>query len=434
MEYLGIVWLTSWLLDFFSSSNPVLMAAESGHNSYAANVLLVAYNSDDNSAHNLAHNSAQKGVNPHKQRRKSSGQMSSDLQLHEGLIKPLLQSFLSKKSSKGQGCQRPDQVKTKTQFSSFLPAWLTVDTGVNAGQLISYPVDSDDLTQTMSKWMDKILPLPGTKTSKLRSRSVADATSRSVANATSPQVQVARFHSPHSNYEFIDFGVSGDSGYEIRVEGCLIGQLPDPISAHVVGLQLQQLLQDPNFDPQQIQPTMVDDQPAIQAGSEVLLVVTDTLAEQLNDHPKLLALNWANNLRQALSTDSVTLADSQSHMYGLRESKEILTGLASWYGPYFHGRLTANGETYNQYDLTAAHPSLPFDTYLKVTNLDNGKAVIVRINDRGPYIPPRTLDLSLGAAQQLGSEHTGVIPYKAVIMKPAITQRQQKPRQQVTRL
>jgi rare lipoprotein A (peptidoglycan hydrolase) len=414
MEYLGIVWLTSWLIDVFSSSNPVLMAAESGHNAYAANVLLVAYNS----AQNSAQNSDQKGGNSQKQRRKSSGQMSGDLQLHEGLIKPLWQSFRSKKSSKGQGCQRPDQVKTKTQFSSFLPAWLTADTGVNAGQLISYPVDSDDPTQTMFQWMDKILPLPETKTSKSRS----------------PQVQVARFHSTHSNYEFIDFGVSGDSGYEIRVEGCLIGQLPDALSAHVVGLQLQQLLQDPNFDPQQIQPTMVDRRPAVQAGSQVLLVITDTLAAQLNDRPKLLALNWANNLRQALSTDPVTLADSQSHMYGLQESKEILTGLASWYGPYFHGRLTANGETYNQYDLTAAHPSLPFDTYLKVTNLDNGKSVIVRINDRGPYIPPRTLDLSLGAAQQLGSEHTGVISYKAVIMKPATTQRQQKPRQQVTRL
>ncbi len=414
MEYLGIVWLTAWLLDVFSSSNPVLMAAESGHNSDVANVLLVAYNS----AQTSAQNSAQKGGHSHKQPRKSSGQMPRDLQLHEGLIQPLWQSFLSKKSSKRQGCQRPDQLKTKTQFSSFLPAWLTADTGVNVGQLISYPVDSNNLAQTISEWMDKILPLPGTKTSKSRL----------------PQVQVARFHSPHSNDEFIDFGVSGDSGYEIRVEGCLIGQLPDPISAHVVGLKLQQLLQDPNFDPQQIQPTMVDDQPAVQAGSEVLLVVTDTLAEQLNDHPKLLALNWANNLRQALSTEPVTLADSQSHMYGLQESKETLTGLASWYGPYFHGRLTANGETYNQYDLTAAHPFLPFDTYLKVTNLDNGKAVIVRINDRGPYIPPRTLDLSLGAAQQLGSEHTGVIPYKAVIMKPVITQRQQKPRQEVTRL
>ncbi len=410
MEYLGIVWLTSWLIDVFSSSNPVLMAAESGHNSYAANVLLVAYNS--------AQNSAQKGRNAQKQRRKSPGQISSDLQLHEGLIKPLLQSFLSKKSSKGQGCQRPDQVKTKTQFSSFLPAWLTADTGVNAGKLISYPVDSNDLTQTMSQWMDKILPLPGTKTSKSRS----------------PQVQVTRSHSTHSNYEFVDFGSSGDSTYEIRVEGCLIGQLPDALSAHVVGLQLQQLLQDPNFDPEKIQPTMIDDQPGVKAGSAVLLVVTDTLAAQLNDHPKLLALNWANNLRQALSTDPVTLADSQSHMYGLQESQEILTGLASWYGPDFHGRLTANGETYNQYDLTAAHPSLPFGTYLKVTNLDNGKSVIVRINDRGPYIPPRTLDLSLGAAQQLGSEHTGVIPYKAVMMKPVTTQRQPKPRQQVTRL
>ncbi|WP_082348958.1 MULTISPECIES: septal ring lytic transglycosylase RlpA family protein [Planktothricoides] len=413
MEYLGIVWLTSWLLDFFSSSNPVLMAAESGHNSYAANVLLVAYNSD----HNSAHNSAQKRGQSHKQRRKSSGQMSSDLQLHEGLIKPLLQSFLSKKSSKSQVCQRPDPIKTKTQFSSFLPIWLTDTQAANSGQLISHNRDSDNPTQTMLQWMDEILPIPGTTPAK--------------ATATATLVQVVRSYPTSPNYQFMD---SLDSFYEIWVGGCLVGKLPDPISAHVLGLQLQQLLQDPNFDPQQIEATIVHNQPAIQVGSEVLLIVSETLAEQLNDRPKQLALNWINNLRQALAAPPLTLANSQSQMYGLQESKEILTGLASWYGPYFHGRLTANGETYNQYDLTAAHPSLPFDTYLKVTNLDNGKSVIVRINDRGPYIPPRTLDLSLGAAQELGSEHTGVIPYKAVIMKPAIAQRDQKARQEVTRL
>lgn len=414
MEYLGIVWLTSWLLDFFGANHPVLMAAELGHTSYVTNVLLVAYNS----AHNSGYKAGYKGGQSQKQRRKSSGQISSDLQLDEGLIKPFFQAFLSKKSSKGKVCQRPDRVKNPTQFSSFLPTWLTADSGVNNGQLISPDLDSSDPTQTMFQWMDKILPLPGAKTSSNRL----------------PQVQVVRSHSSHSDYAFIGSGYSGDSGYEIWVEGCLIGQLPDPLSAHLVGLQLQQLLQDPNFDPKQIQPTMIADQPAVKAGSEVVLVVTKALAEQLNDHPKLLVLNWTNNLRQALATEPINMANFQSQMYGLQESKEIFTGLASWYGPYFHGRLTANGETYNQYDLTAAHPSLPFNTYLKVTNLDNGKSVIVRINDRGPYIPPRTLDLSLGAARQLDSEHTGVIPYKAVIMKPVTTDRPQKPRQEVTRL
>lgn len=94
-------------------------------------------------------------------------------------------------------------------------------------------------------------------------------------------------------------------------------------------------------------------------------------------------------------------------------------GLASWYGPYFHGRLTANGEIFNQNELTVAHKSLPFNTFLKVTNLQTGKAVIVRVNDRGPYIPPRSLDLSRVAARCINSEVAGVVPYEAVIMQPS---------------
>jgi len=85
---------------------------------------------------------------------------------------------------------------------------------------------------------------------------------------------------------------------------------------------------------------------------------------------------------------------------------------ASWYGPRFHGKLTANGEQYNQMALTAAHKSLPFGTVLQVTNLKNGKSVIVRINDRGPFIEGRDLDLSKGTALNLGMIDRGVIKVK----------------------
>jgi len=77
-------------------------------------------------------------------------------------------------------------------------------------------------------------------------------------------------------------------------------------------------------------------------------------------------------------------------------------GIASWYGPGFHGKLTANGETYNMYAMTAAHKELPFDTWLRVDNLDNGRSTIVRINDRGPFIEGRIIDLSLSAAEDIG--------------------------------
>jgi rare lipoprotein A len=79
----------------------------------------------------------------------------------------------------------------------------------------------------------------------------------------------------------------------------------------------------------------------------------------------------------------------------------VQTGLASWYGPEFHGKLTSNKEIFDMNDLTAAHRTLPFGTYVMVTNLDNGKSVTVRINDRGPFVEDRIIDLSYAAAKVL---------------------------------
>ena len=92
-------------------------------------------------------------------------------------------------------------------------------------------------------------------------------------------------------------------------------------------------------------------------------------------------------------------------------------GHASWYGPGFHGRLTANGERYNQYGITAAHKTLPFGTRVRVTNPNNGRSVIVRINDRGPFIRGREIDLSRGAAQQIGLIASGVANVKLEILR-----------------
>ena len=93
---------------------------------------------------------------------------------------------------------------------------------------------------------------------------------------------------------------------------------------------------------------------------------------------------------------------------------------ASWYGPKFHGKMTANGEVYDQMALTAAHKSLSFGTLLKITNPKNGRSVIVRINDRGPYIEGRDLDLSKGAAIELGILRRGVARLK--IQEVALTE------------
>ena len=77
-------------------------------------------------------------------------------------------------------------------------------------------------------------------------------------------------------------------------------------------------------------------------------------------------------------------------------------GIASWYGPDFHGRVTANGEVYDMHGISAAHPTLPMPSYVRVTNLSNGRSIIVRVNDRGPYAKNRIIDLSIGTAKALG--------------------------------
>jgi len=81
--------------------------------------------------------------------------------------------------------------------------------------------------------------------------------------------------------------------------------------------------------------------------------------------------------------------------------------VASWYGKKFHGRLTASGETYNMYAHTAAHKTLPFGTRLKITNPENGRSVVVKVNDRGPFVPGRDIDLSYGAAKKIGLINKG---------------------------
>ena len=91
-------------------------------------------------------------------------------------------------------------------------------------------------------------------------------------------------------------------------------------------------------------------------------------------------------------------------------------GVASWYGPGFHGRKTASGEVYDMNEMTAAHSELPLNTLLKVTNLNNRRQVIVRVNDRGPFVGDRVIDMSFAAAQDLGMVTPGTVPVKLEVI------------------
>src|SRR6266498_3452576 len=93
-------------------------------------------------------------------------------------------------------------------------------------------------------------------------------------------------------------------------------------------------------------------------------------------------------------------------------------GTASWYGEYFEGKPTASGEPYNMYDLTAAHPTLPLGTMVKVTNLRNRRAVVVRINDRGPIVPGRIIDVSYSAAKFLKFQAQGIQRVRLDVVPP----------------
>ena len=95
---------------------------------------------------------------------------------------------------------------------------------------------------------------------------------------------------------------------------------------------------------------------------------------------------------------------------------EVVQGAASWYGPGFYGRTTANGERFSKGTLTAAHRTLPFGTKVRVTNLSNGRSVVVRINDRGPFKYHRVIDLAHGAASQLQMMQAGEVPVKLEIL------------------
>jgi len=142
------------------------------------------------------------------------------------------------------------------------------------------------------------------------------------------------------------------------------------------------------------------DQDLLAVGTTTILA--DTTADEAED-----ALQITNRLRRLLG-DAPALDEIEGQPAPLLAVASTQTGLASWYGPGFHGRRSASGEVFNQYALTAAHRTLPFGTRVRVTNLNTGQQVVVRINDRGPFSGRRIIDLSAEAAAVIGLRSSGV--------------------------
>ena len=131
----------------------------------------------------------------------------------------------------------------------------------------------------------------------------------------------------------------------------------------------------------------------------------------INATPKVEARSRGGNF-----TPYTVLGKTYRVMKTAKDYKE--RGGASWYGTKFHGRLTSNGERYNMYEMTAAHKSLPIPTYVSVKNLDNGREIIVRVNDRGPFHEGRIIDLSYAAASKIGMLKKGTARVEVVAIDP----------------
>ena len=204
--------------------------------------------------------------------------------------------------------------------------------------------------------------------------------------------------------------------------------LDDPIAkANVIAAKLNQLYRD-GIDANSITVSWQAADPAQQSREQYVIkankvalvsVDADTLLPDTTNNPEHDALQVTNRLRRLLG-GAAPIRDIQNKPNPVTQIISVgvsaLTGWASWYGPGFNGNRTANGEVYNQNSLTAAHRTLPFNTIVQVTNLDNGRVVVVRITDRGPYVGDRVIDLSAGAAQIIGLVNSGVAPVRLDIM------------------
>ena len=207
--------------------------------------------------------------------------------------------------------------------------------------------------------------------------------------------------------------------------------------AQAIADQLNQLAQDPSFDAktitvaydkaQRLYHIQVKDRDIIRLDANTVLPDQTRLSAKN-------ALQMTNRLRRVMgSAPALTVianapVDAQRQILGKGDigiqggsdstlRQRIRGGIASWYGPGFHGRRTANGERYNQHGLTAAHKSLPFGTRVLVTNLVTGRSVMVRINDRGPFVRGRVIDLSAGAARAIGVYGSGTAPVALEVIR-----------------
>lgn len=162
----------------------------------------------------------------------------------------------------------------------------------------------------------------------------------------------------------------------------------------------------------------------------LIFVLCSCTAEQIrtsdfSDQTSVTTASTRHHSRFHFGDDSDTANTDEENLLP-RIARYLKQGIASWYGPEFHGKKTASGEIYDMYAMTAAHNTLPISSYARITNLENQRSVIVRINDRGPFHGNRVMDLSYAAAKKLDIQQagTGAVEIKAIAPEQALAQLQ----------
>ncbi len=251
-----------------------------------------------------------------------------------------------------------------------------------------------------------------------------------ITTALAPDVAASVWQEGEMEYATVTF-----NGKELVTFQGISGTGTAGVKAEDLACKLQALLEDKKLNVNDLLPSRFGDTVGLQLhGTTVLSFdLNDTMAtSDVSDKDKVtqakeMSYSLVNDIRAAYGAPLLpqALGGKIAENFTTNVSRRLahagkavssFTGKASWYGPHFHGRRTSDGTIYNQDGMTAAHRTLPFGTRLLVVNRNTGESCVVKVNDRGPFVGDRVLDLSRGAARQLNMMSAGVVPVACLVL------------------
>lgn len=270
--------------------------------------------------------------------------------------------------------------------------------------------------------------IAGRKAATLYVRNIPVVTFVGQSHNSSTEVKVGEVQTTPSQAAKLKYGATTPVEFSTQPRQNSSNSSADPIArATAIAARLNQLERD-GVDARKItvrwNQTKSGNQFLIEANKKTLIAVDpQTMLPDTTRDPEQDALQVANRLRRLLGNaeplrEVANRPTRAPRQIALGPIRLRVTGMASWYGPGFEGAMSASGEPFNQNALTAAHRTLPFGTIIQVTNLDNGRTVAVRVNDRGPFSSDRVIDLSTGAARVLGLIESGVARVRLEVRDP----------------